>query len=113
MDQGITNRALSDQLLALLDSGTGSSTFWDNLLSAAITLMFTVGAIVFLVILMVGGIQWITSGGDKASVESARGRVSSAVIGLAILLSVFAVVLAVEYFFGVNLTSFNLEDLKI
>ncbi len=62
---------------------------------------------------MLGGIQWITSGGDKASVEAARGRVTSGIVGIAILLSVFAVVLAVEYFFGVNLTTFNLEDLKI
>lgn len=113
MDPGITNSALSDQLLALLDNSSGSSTFWNNLLSAAITLMFTVGAVVFLGIIMLGGIQWITSGGDKTSVEAARGRVTSAVIGLVILLSVFAIVIAVEYFFSVNLTSFNLEDIKI
>ena len=113
MGTGITNTALSDQLSALLDASTGSSTFWDNALSAGITLVFTVGAIVFLGIMMLGGIQWITSGGDKASVEAARGRVTSAIIGLAILLSVFALVIAIEYFFGVNLTTFNLEDFKI
>lgn len=113
MGTGITNTALSDQLLSYLNYGTGSSAFFDNALSAAITLFFTLGAIVFLGILMVGGIQWITSGGDKVRVESARGRVTSAIIGLAILLSVFAVVIAIEFFFGVNLTSFNVEDFKI
>jgi len=113
MDKGITNSALSDKLLALLDASTGSSGFWDNLLSATVTLGFSIGAIVFLIILMLGGIQWITSGGDKASVEAARGRVTSAIVGITILLSVFAVVLAVEYFFGVNLTTFDLENFKI
>jgi hypothetical protein len=113
MGTGIINTALSDQLSALLDASSGSSDFWNNTLSAGITLMFTVGAIVFLGIIMLGGIQWITSGGDKASVEAARGRITSAIVGLVILLSVFALVIAVEYFFGVNLTSFDLEDIKI
>jgi hypothetical protein len=111
--EGITNKALSAKLLSYLDYGTGSAAFFDNAVSAAITLLFSLGAIVFLGILMVGGIQWITSGGDKVRVEAARGRVSSAIIGLVILLSVFAVVIAIEYFFGVNLTSFNVEDFKI
>ena len=113
MNEGIINSALSDELLALLDASSGSATFWDNLLSATVTLGFSIGAIVFLIILMLGGVQWITSGGDKASVEAARGRVTSAIVGITILLSVFAVVLAVEYFFGVNLTTFDLENFKI
>ena len=111
--EGITNVALSDQLLNYLDMDTGSSEFFENLIAGGIVLGFTLGSLIFLGIMMLGGIQWITSGGDKASIESARGRVTSGIIGLVILFSVFAVVLAVEYFFKVNLTTFNLEDIRV
>src|SRR4030042_6599361 len=40
-----------------------------------------VGALA-LILLSLGGIQYMTSGGDKIAVEQARGRITAAVVGL-------------------------------
>jgi len=42
--------------------------------------------------MIIGAIQWISSGGDKASVEAARGKVMNAIIGLIVLFVVFALI---------------------
>lgn len=50
-----------------------------------------VGALA-LILLAIGGIQYMTSGGDKIAVESARGRITSAVVGLMIVFGAWIVI---------------------
>jgi hypothetical protein len=38
---------------------------------------------------LLGAFEWITSGGDKTKVENARNKITSAVIGLVLLVSSF------------------------
>jgi len=64
--------------------------------------LFLAGLIVF-VYLIIGGIQWITSGGDKAKTEAARGRITAAVVGLAIVASSFAIMSLLGTLFGINI----------
>ncbi len=70
-----------------------------NLVSAA----FIISGIAFFGILVMGGVQWLTSGGDKGKVESAQKSISAALIGLAIVASSYAVYVLVLEFFGINL----------
>ncbi len=66
--------------------------------------IFIIAGIFLLVIYIVwAGIQWITSGGDKQKISTARSRLTAAVIGLIIILLATAIVNAVGYFFKVNL----------
>jgi hypothetical protein len=53
--------------------------------------ILVIGAIAVLMYLLLGALNWITSGGDKGKVESARTMITQAIIGLVILASVFAV----------------------
>ncbi|KRT67341.1 MAG: hypothetical protein XU08_C0003G0007 [candidate division WWE3 bacterium CSP1-7] len=50
-----------------------------------------VGALA-LILLALGGIQYMTSGGDKIAVEQARGRITSAVVGLVIVFGAWLVI---------------------
>ena len=75
--------------------------------------LLTIGSIAFFFMLLWGGIQWIMSGGDKGAVESARGRITNAVIGLVILFSSFAIATLVEAFTGVNILTIDIGPLKI
>ena len=50
--------------------------------------------------LIMGGIEWITSGGDKNKAESARNKITSAVIGLVIVAASYAIVNLVVQFLG-------------
>lgn len=64
-----------------------------------------VAAIVALIFLIIGGIKWITSGGDKTAVEAARNTITSALIGLLIVFAAWAIIKLIEYFFGITIIS--------
>lgn len=77
-----------------------------NLVSAA----FIISGIAFFVYLVWGGVEYLTSGGDKAKTESAQKRISAAIIGLAIVASSYAVYIIVLEFFGINLDALCTEN---
>jgi len=66
-------------------------------------LLFLVGVIFFFVLLIWGGLEWITSGGDKAKIETARGRITQGLVGLSIMSLTLAVVILLEQFFGITI----------
>lgn len=74
-----------------------------NLVELAAGGVLTVGALAVLMYLILGGFNWVTAGGDKSKVETAKSMITQAIIGLAILASVFAI-------YGVLLTFFGLGD---
>jgi len=74
---------------------------------------FFIGVLVFFFIMIMGAIQWITSGGDKAAVEGARGKITNAIVGVVILLSLFALLKVIEDFFGINILALDIGALKI
>jgi hypothetical protein len=104
----ITNPALDISLTSL-----SGSEFFSGLVSALLTLFFVIGAIVFVFIIVIGAVGWISSGGDKVANENARKKITNAAIGLVILFSLFAVINLIEYFFGTDITSFNITDISI
>ncbi|PJE67681.1 hypothetical protein COU95_01065 [Candidatus Shapirobacteria bacterium CG10_big_fil_rev_8_21_14_0_10_40_9] len=73
-----------------------------------VNLILVIGAIVFFFMLVIGGIQWMVSGGDKAATESARGRITAALIGLVIVFSAWAILKIIETLFGISLTTFKI-----
>jgi hypothetical protein len=76
-------------------------------------LLFIIGAIVFFFMLLIGALQWISSGGDKGKLESARGRLTSAIVGIVILLGSFAIIKLIETFFGINILTLDIGSLII
>lgn len=87
--------------------------FISRLLRALVGLGLVVGAIVFFFILLMGAIQWMTSGGDKSQTEAAKSKLTNAFIGIIILFSIFAIVRLVETFFGMNILLIDIGPLKI
>ena len=81
----------------------GYTCIW-NLVSNAASLAFIVAALAFFVILIVGGIKWLTSGGDKAKTQVAQTEITNAVIGLAIVAASFAIYTLVLEFLGIDLS---------
>ncbi len=76
-----------------------------GIISAAIRLTVVVAAIVFFFILVIGGIRWIASGGDKAQTEAARNQITAALVGLVIVFAAWAIVALINTFFHVNIFS--------
>jgi len=105
--QNITNPALGD-----IATQRGSA-FVPGLITALINLGFVAGSLFFLANLIMGGIKWTESGGDKGKIEEARAQVTQSVVGAIVLFSAYAIMALVEFFFSVDLTLFNLDDLRV
>jgi len=90
---------------------TSGPAFLQKILQLGISLALVIGAIIFFFMLLVGGISWISGGGDKAKLESAQKKITHALIGLAILLSTFAIIKLVGYLFGIDLLKITLPTL--
>ena len=76
-----------------------------SLISGAIQLILVGAGIIAFLYLLLGGIQWITSGGDKAGVDAARQKILAAVIGLVIVFASWALIRLLEAFLGVCIIS--------
>ena len=74
-----------------------------QIVSAALLLILVVAAIVFFFMLVLGGVRWITSGGDKGKTEAARNQITAALIGLVIVFAAWAIANLIEIFFGIDL----------
>lgn len=76
-----------------------------NLIILIIRLLVIAGFILAFIFLLIGGIRWITSAGDAKSVEGAKSMVTAATVGLILVVSAFAVIRLIEYFFQVSIIS--------
>ena len=102
----VYNPALPDSLSTL----TGSS-FLKKLLNTGISLIFVGGSVIFFFLLLSGGIRWVTGGGDKGKLEGAQKQITHALVGLAILLSSFAIIQLIDTIFGISLSNISLPTL--
>ena len=74
-----------------------------QLISALVGTLLIVAALLAFFYLIMGGIQWITSGGDKAGMEAARNKITHAIVGLIIVGAAWAVMILVQNFLGVTI----------
>ncbi|GIW62020.1 MAG: hypothetical protein KatS3mg089_0872 [Patescibacteria group bacterium] len=68
-----------------------TTTSADTLFKTILTYLLIAGALVAIIFLIWGGIKWITSGGDKTKVESARYTIIGAIIGLIVVFGSFLI----------------------
>lgn len=75
-----------------------------SFVSKSFSAVLLVAGLATFMYLVYGGIEWVMSGGDKGKLESARGKITNGVVGLAIVASAWAVYLIIDYFFGIGIT---------
>ncbi len=98
-------------------SSTGGFTFASftvlGLINGAITLLLSIAGLLFFFMLVLGGIRWILSGGDKSSTEQARSQITAALIGLVVVFSAWAIATLLSQVFGINFLQFTLPDFTV
>ncbi len=75
------------------------------IISALVTLVLVIAALVAFFFLIYGGIKWITSGGDKEQTAAAQSTLTAAIIGLAIVFSTWAIIGLLDTFLGLEILS--------
>lgn len=83
-----------------------------GIISGLIRLSLVVAAIVFFFILVLGGIRWIISGGDKTQTEAARNQITAALVGLVIVFSAWAIIQLIKAFFGVDILELEIPTFR-
>lgn len=73
-----------------------------SILFQAVIIVAGLGTFAFLIL---GGIQFLTSGGEKVQVEAARNRITYAIVGLLIIVGTFALTRIIETVFGISIVS--------
>ncbi len=79
-------------------------TVFGNLVSAVLGL----AGIVLFIMLLVGGIRYITSGGDPKAAAAARQTLTAAILGLLVITSAFLILRLIGTFTGVDVENFRL-----
>jgi len=79
----------------VLDVGWRIPTF-SELIGNIIRLIFFIAGLFALVYLLLGGFEWVQSAGDEKKLESARGKITNAVIGLVVMIAVLSLVIFLE-----------------
>lgn len=70
------------------------------IISSGFSLLFIIAGLIAFAYILMGGIQWITSGGDKHGLEAARNKIIHAIVGLVVVASSWAIVLLLQNFLG-------------
>lgn len=71
-----------------------------------------IAALLVFLYLVWGGIEWITSGGDKAGLEQARNRITNALIGLVLVAAAWAIITLITTFLGIPFPQLPIPSLS-
>lgn len=100
--QGLTNPALGP------DWVINGVAYTQQLLKAIIAAAMVLAGVVFIFMIIINGIKYISAGGDKGKIESAQKGLTNAVIGLIIVFALYAIVSTISCFFGLNFFAFEI-----
>lgn len=88
--------------VTVADKPTAFFTDFPSLISGVMNIVLIIGTVLVLFYLIWGGIDWLTSGGDKGKTESARNKITAAVIGLIIIVASWAIMTFVQRLLGIS-----------
>lgn len=83
----------------------GLEGIFENVISVALGL----GAIALFIMLLMGGVKYITSGGDPKRIEEARKALTYAILGMVLLASAYLILRFIGIFTGADISNFVIE----
>ncbi len=102
-DAGKTVNYHPDCFVSIKAPSTVRITDFGKLFSGAVAFLLLIAFLLAFFYLILGGISWLTSGGDKAAVETARNKIIAAIIGLIIVAATWALFQLIGGAIGFNI----------
>lgn len=99
--EGIYNPAVPK--LGKLGEYTSGADIIALLIANILKVAFSISGLILLAMLISGGIQWMLGGGDKEAVGKAQKRITNALVGFVILMSIFAIIFYLLPALGIDL----------
>lgn len=103
----ITNPVINKNIGELASNSDAAGKF-AGFIALILRLGVIIAAIMSLVYLLLGGINWVLSGGDKTNVENAKNMIVHAIIGLAIVVLLVALITFIGGFLQINLLNLTI-----
>ena len=72
----------------------------NNIFTMIFGFLTIVGGLAFLIYFSVGGIQWITAGGDQQKVDTAKSYMTNGAVGMIVIAAAYAIVTIVGEVLG-------------
>lgn len=98
--------AAGDIIIPSVSPGFTIPNFGD-VLTFMVRIILVGGGLIALIYLLLGAVAWITSGGNKESVDKAREKIQNAIIGLVLIVVVLSVVGLLEQILNIGLGIFK------
>lgn len=101
--------SLNAPVISDISQYLGEANPWRNsqsmqiIISRLINFSLVIAAIILVFLIIWSGIQWATAGDDKEAISGAQKRFTSAIIGITVVFSTWAIINLVEVFFGIKL----------
>ncbi len=89
-------------LLGINAPQSASKASFNSIVALLLNLLIVAAILLSLLFLIWGGIDWITSGGDKQKLQSARHKIIFALVGLVIVFASFFIINFLQGFFGIK-----------
>lgn len=84
-----------------LEGGESAPAVFTKFISSTIGLMTIIAIIWFVILMIMGAIGIISSGGDKASLESARKRITTGIVGFIMVVAAIFIVQLIGRIIGI------------
>lgn len=75
----------------------------EEIITLIVGFLTIVAGLAFLIYFMVGGLSWLTAGGDKGKVESAKQQMTNGAIGMIIVVAAYGIVWIVGELLGIDI----------
>lgn len=78
---------------------------FEKIVTAAVELAL----VVFFIMLLYGGFKYLTSGGDAKGTEAGQKTITSALLGIVLLIGIWLILRFITVFTGVDVTTFTIK----
>jgi len=81
-----------------------------GLLTRTMGFVMAIAALMVLLYLIWGALEWITSSGDKGKLENARNKITQSLIGIIVLSATTALFMLIQQFLGIKVIDFGFNS---
>jgi len=92
-------------------SETATISCIECILKAFLNIAVRLAGIAVFIMLIVGGFQYLTAGGDAKRTQAAGKTLTAAIVGLVVVIGAWFILLFIEKFTGVEVTQFKLPGI--
>ena len=88
---------------AFCPTASNYTTQAENLINLIISFLTVIAGLAFFIYFVIGGVTWVTAGGDKGNVDKAKTMMTNATIGMVIIAASYAIVWIIQTVLGINI----------